>query len=248
MKYKYISVSETGLKRVHNEDYIGVYDTSEGLLIIVCDGLGGNNAGEVASKMSVEAIYSNFSSSGKSDYLQIIKNSIINANHLLQDKSKMNIDLWGMATTVEVLLLTKDTAYWGHVGDSRIYFWKNGNLKQVTKDHSLVQKLVDDGLLTLKEAENHPNKHIIMRAVGDKPAIDIDLSKQKLNRKDDIKYFICTDGVTEVLKDNEIEILLKQKTLEKIAETIKHIINERGAPDNYSYVIVEKNSAEDIYY
>ncbi len=247
MKYKYISVSETGLKRVCNEDYIGIYNTSAGLLLIVCDGVGGGNAGEVASKLSVEAIYSSFNSSTKSDYLQVIKSSIAKANLILQERSKKNIDLWGMATTVEVLLLTRDTAYWGHVGDSRIYFWKNGKLKQVTKDHSLVQKLIDDGQLTLKEAENHPNKHIIMRAVGDKSAIDVDLSKQKLNRKDEIKYFICTDGVTEVIKDNELEILLKQKTLSKIAETIKHIIIERGAPDNYSFVIAEKNSAADGY-
>ncbi len=247
MKYNYISVSETGLKRVGNEDFIGIYNTSAGLLIIVCDGLGGSNAGEVASQMSVEAIFSSFNSAEKGDYLQIIKDSIANANYLLQDSSKLNIDLWGMATTVEVLLLTRDTAYWGHVGDSRIYFWKNGKLKQVTKDHSLVQKLIDEGQLTLKEAENHPNKHIIMRAVGDKPVIDIDLSKQKLNRKDEIKYFICTDGVTEVLKNDELEILLKQKTLDTIAETIKHIIIERGAPDNYSFVVVEKNNAYEGY-
>ncbi len=247
MKYNYISVSETGLKRVCNEDYIGIYNTCGGLLIIVCDGLGGNNAGEVASKMSVETKYSYFSNAEKKDYLQVIKDSITKANRLLQERSQKDIDLWGMATTVEVLWLIRDTAYWGHVGDSRIYLWKNEKLKQVTKDHSLVQKLVDEGKLTLKEAENHPNRNIIMRAVGDKPVIDIDLSKQKLNRRDDIKFFICTDGVTAVIGNDELEILLKQKKLNKVSETLKHIIDERGAPDNYSFVILEKNPADSIY-
>ena len=247
MKYNFISVSETGLKRVRNEDSVGIYKIPDGLLVIVCDGLGGNNGGEVASQLSVEAIYKNFNSSGKIDYLKAIKESITKANQIIQEKSKNDIELWGMATTVEVLLLVRDTAYWGHVGDSRIYYWKNGKLKQVTKDHSLVQKLVDEGKLTLKEAENHPNKNIIMRAVGDKSVIDIDLSKQKLNRKDEIKFFICTDGVTGVIGNEEIEVLLRQKKLNKIGETIKHVIDDRGAPDNYSFVIIENNPAENNY-
>lgn len=247
MKYNFISVSETGLKRACNEDSIGIYNTPEGLLIIVCDGLGGNNAGEIASQMSVEAIYKNFISLPKGDYLKIIKDSITKANQLIKEKSKNDIKLWGMATTAEVLLLVRDTAYWGHVGDSRIYFWKNGKLKQVTKDHSLVQDLIDQGKLTMKEAENHPNKNIILRAVGDKKDVDVDLSKQRLNRRDDLKFFICTDGVSGVISDDELEILLKQKRLNKTGETIKHIIDERGAPDNYSFVIIENNPAESKY-
>ena len=123
----------------------------------------------------------------------------------------MESELNGMATTVEVLFLNEDTAYWGHIGDSRIYNLKNNQLKQMTKDHSLVQKLVDEGYLTLREAEHHPNKNIIMRALGDNPLIEIDLSKQKLNPKDEHKFFICTDGVTAVVPDSELQDHLKLK-------------------------------------
>ena len=240
MKYKYISASETGLKRARNEDSVGVFDVPTGLLVIVCDGVGGNNAGEVASGLSVETIHSNFIGSELNDHLEKIKGAIINANHLINEKSKNNIDFLGMATTVELLFLNKDSAYWGHVGDSRIYIWKNGKLKQITKDHSLVQKLIDEGHLTLKEAEKHPNRNIVMRALGDKAVVDIDLSKQKLNAKDELKFFVCTDGVTEVITNDEIEELLMLKDLGQISETLKSKIEERGAPDNYSFVIIEK--------
>jgi len=145
-----------------------------------------------------------------------------------------------MATTIEVLFLKDNNAYWGHVGDSRIYFLRNGNLKQLTKDHSLVQKLVDEGYLTIKEAENHPNKNIIMRALGDNNNVEIDLSKIKLNSSDDFLFFMCTDGVTGVMNDNELEKIFSNYN--KINDTLTKQIIQRGAPDNFSFVIIAKNS------
>src|ERR1035437_3646632 len=163
MDYKYSSVTNIGLKRLDNEDSLGIYKIENGILAIVCDGLGGNNAGDIASQLSVNMVYEFFKSSNQEDYLERIKSAITEANNSILHKSSTNNIFKGMATTIDVLFLLENTAYFGHVGDSRIYFLRNGKLKHLTKDHSLVQKLIDEGLLTINEAEHHPNRNIIMR-------------------------------------------------------------------------------------
>ncbi|MFO7446788.1 MAG: Stp1/IreP family PP2C-type Ser/Thr phosphatase [Ignavibacteriaceae bacterium] len=240
MKFVYSSLSKTGLLRNTNEDAVGVFEYDDGIIIIVCDGLGGNNAGEVASQMTVDIINKYFTSSDETDYLERIKNSIIEANRIVLQSSENNTDFKGMATTVEVLFLQENTAYWAHVGDSRIYHLRNKKLKQLTKDHSLVQKLVDEGFLTLKEAENHPNKNIIIRALGDNPVIEVDISKLRFNSDDETVFFICTDGVTAVINDFELEEILSLKNKDQISQKISRTVEERGAPDNYSFVIISK--------
>ncbi len=240
MKYSHTSLSNTGLKRSDNEDALGIFEIEDGLLAVVCDGLGGNKAGEIASSTAVDTIHITFSELKNTEYLERIKQSIIEANRVIMEKSSNDPDLKGMATTAEVLFLKGDAVYWGHVGDSRIYTYKNGTLKQLTKEHSLVQKLVDEGFLTLKEAENHPNKNIILRALGDSFKLEADLSRQKLNRKDKIKFFICTDGVTTVMNDAELEEILRNEDQTQIISRLSSLIEERGAPDNYSFVIITK--------
>ena len=240
MSFNYISLSNIGLKRNDNEDYVGVFEVDDGLLAVVCDGLGGNKAGEIASKLTTETIHEVFKGLDNTDYLERLKIAISEANKRVVEKSSGDSELKGMATTAEVLYLNQDNAYWGHVGDSRIYSLKNGKLKQITKDHSLVQKLVDEGYLTLKEAENHPNKNIIMRALGDSESIEIDLSKQRLNQNDDNMFFLCTDGVTGIVDDSELEELILNNDLKKLPAQLSELIEDRGAPDNYSFVLIVK--------
>jgi PPM family protein phosphatase len=239
MSYRYLNISRTGLKRTNNEDSAEVYETENGLLIVLCDGLGGNRGGEIASSLTVKSVYEFFTTSTEADILNRIKTSVFSANKVLINRAGDDSDLKGMATTVEVLYLNNSHAYWGHVGDSRIYYLKGGKLKQVTKDHSLVQKLVDDGFLTLKEAENHPNKNIIMRAMGDSSELEVDTSKIKISFKDSSKFFVCSDGVTAVLRDYEIENILNVYTMEEASDKFIKVIEERGAPDNYTFVIAE---------
>ena len=238
MDYKYCSVTNIGLNRLGNEDSLGVYKIENGILAIVCDGLGGNKAGDVASQLSVDTVYEFFKSSNQKDYLGRIKSAILEANNSILHKAATSSDFKGMATTIEVLFLLENTAYFGHVGDSRMYFLRNGQLKQVTKDHSLVQKLIDEGFLNVDEAEHHPNRNIIMRALGDNFAIEIDLSKITLNSYDDCLFFLCTDGVTTVVKDNELEEILNN--YDNIRETLSDLINQRGAPDNFTFVCITK--------
>lgn len=241
MKYTHVSVSETGLRRYDNEDSFGVFELEDGLLTVLCDGLGGNKAGEVASSLTVETIYNSFIKSDKVDYLERIKDAILAANRMIIEESSATPAFRGMATTVEVLYLNSSTAYWGHIGDSRIYRLINNKIKQLTKDHSLVQRLVDEGFLTLKEAENHPNKNIIMKALGDASDVEADLSKLRLLLKDNVKFFICSDGVSGVVNDEELEEIITNNEADLISQKLSKLIEDRGAPDNYTFVLITRN-------
>ena len=240
MNYNYFSVSEYGQKRKDNEDSVGIFHTDYGLLIIMCDGLGGGLSGEFASKVSVETIHKSFIQSEEVDSIKRIRKAIEQANKFVYEKSNGNLNFKGMATTCEVLLLNGTCSVWGHIGDSRIYIFKNNKLKQLTKDHSLVQKLMDEGEFTVKELKNHPRKSVITKAIGDDKIPDIDTSKIVLPNSDHFKFFVCTDGVTCVINDAEIEKFLGQNDIKEASEQLKNLIEMRGAPDNYSFVIISK--------
>ena len=238
MNYAYLSISEHGKIREQNEDSVGIFHTDFGLLIVICDGLGGGLSGEFASMLSVETIHKTFVETDELDLLKRIRKSIDKANKFVYEKSNGNLNFKGMATTCEVLLLNGVSAFWGHIGDSRIYFHKNKKLNQLTKDHSLIQKLIDEGELAVKDFKNHPKKSVITKAIGDDQIPEIDTSKMLLPNQSQLKFFVCTDGVTCVVNDNELEILLEHEDLSEISNKLKKLINKRGAPDNYSYVIV----------
>ena len=240
MNYNYFSVSEYGQKRKINEDSVGIFHTDYGLLIIICDGLGGGLSGEFASKVSVETIHEYFVQSKEIDLLKRIRKAIEKANKFVYEKSNGNLNFKGMATTCEVLLLNGTSSVWGHIGDSGIYIFKNDKLKQLTKDHSLIQKLMDEGELTVKEFKNHPRKSVVTKAIGDDKIPDIDTSKIVLPNSGNFKFFVCTDGVTCVVNDTEIENFLVHDDIQKASEQLKNLIEKRGAPDNYSFVIVSK--------
>jgi len=240
MNYNYYTVSEYGQKRKENEDSVGIFHTDYGLLIIMCDGLGGGLSGEFASKVSVETIHKSFIQSEEIDLLKRIRKGIEKANKFVYEKSNGNLNFKGMASTCEVLLLNGVCSVWGHIGDSRIYFFKNDKLKQLTKDHSLVQELMDEGEFTVKELKNHPRRSVITKAIGDDKIPDIDTSKIVLPNTDHFKFFVCTDGVTCVINDAEIENFLAHDDIQKAAGQLKNLIEMRGAPDNYSFVIISK--------
>lgn len=241
MKYVYTLLSKQGFKRTVNEDSAGVYNCQGGLLSIVCDGLGGNKGGAAASKLAMETIYNYFNSSSEWDYLERMRKAFLEANDEVIRVSLADPALSKMATTAEALFIKDDTAYWAHIGDSRIYTLKNEKLKQLTKDHSLVQKMIDEGFLTLKQAEKHPNRNIITRALGDNFEVDVDLSKMKVNNGERTFFLICTDGVTSEITDQEIEdIVINNTDLNTISDRLNTMVEARGASDNFSFVIISK--------
>ena len=144
-----------------------------------------------------------------------------------------------MATTLEIFFLIENIVYWGHIGDSRIYHLKSKRLNQITKDHSLVQKLLDEGYITHKQAAYHPQKNVIVKALGDSETIEPDISKIRINLNEENKFLICSDGVSNLINDEELEEVLILNDLEVIKNKIIKMIKLRGAFDDYSFIIIE---------
>ena len=240
MGYRYLKVSSVGFEKKFNEDAVEVLEVDNGLLAILCDGVGGDYGGDMASKIAIKSTTYFFTSTDSNDYLERIKNSLEEANKFVINHSAGSETLKSMATTIEVLFLKENLAYWGHIGDSRIYHMKSGKLKQITKDHSMVQKLLDEGFITHKQAANHPNKNIIMKALGDNPYVDPDISKIKLNEYDINNFFLCSDGVSNLISDRELEEILNIQGFDEKKDQIVKLIKHRGAPDDYSFIYIEK--------
>lgn len=239
MSYRYVKYSSTGKKRKINQDALDVVKIDDGLLFMLCDGMGDSDKNELVSQIAIKSIKSFFSSSSESDYLTRLKSSVTETNDFIYNRSNGNKDVKKAATTIELLFLKDNTAFIAHIGDSRIYHLKNGYLKQLTKDHSLIQKLVDEGFLTYREAENHPEKNVVMRAIGEKEFIETDLLKLKLNLYDENKFFICSDGVSSLITNDEISNLLKFNNCDSIITAIPEIIIRRGAYDDFSFIFIE---------
>ncbi|HPO54848.1 MAG TPA: protein phosphatase 2C domain-containing protein [Ignavibacteriaceae bacterium] len=238
MIINYILNSQTGLIRTQNEDAASFYDLGDSVLAIVCDGIGGNKAGNIASQLVIDSIYPFFQKSAETDPLKKIEDAAIKVNELVINAAETRNEYEGMATTAEILYIKDAVAYWGHVGDSSIYYFQNEDLIKITKDHSIVQKLMDLGAITAREAKIHPHKNIVLRAIGDKTGFGIDLNYMKLKTNKKWKFILCTDGVTGVIDKDELKYLLIEDDLEGISEKIEKMILERGAPDNYTYIIV----------
>lgn len=238
MNYKYTATTQAGVGRPANEDFIGVHEVEGGILAIVCDGVGISRGSNIAAKLCVESIYKDFCSSNNPDYLKRIKLSLSSANEMLRKYSDENSNSEALVTTADVLFLLNQAVYWGHIGDSRIYNIKNGALHRMTKDHSLVQQLIDEGFLTMKEAEYHPDKNVILRALGEVEDVDIDLSKMHFNQFDKYKFLVCTDGISKVISEEELETLMKRYDIYECTGQIKKLISTRKTPDDYSFVLL----------
>lgn len=239
MIVNYIFASHLGKRRLVNEDSANVFNLEDGLLAIVCDGLGGNRAGDVASRTSVEVIHKFFIENSEMDHLSKIKNALAEAHSTLLRLGNESDHYQGMATTAVVVFIAGNTVYWGHIGDSRIYLLKDDTLNQITKDHSLVQKMVDNGLITLKQAEKHPHRNIIVKALGEDKECEPDFDYFYIHDDQQFKLFLCTDGVCGVLNQKEIKALLSEgDNLEEISQRFFNLVEDYGAPDNFSYVII----------
>lgn len=242
-KYLITKFTSKGSNKAANEDAVDTVFVDGGLLCILCDGVGADSEPEVASRITVTAIKNLFDASKQSDYLERIKESFNDANDFLLKYAQQKKSNNPMTTTLEVLYIKDSVAYWGHIGDSRIYYFKANSLQQLTKDHTLIQKLIDEGYLTLKQATNHPSGHILIRALGKENA-EADFSKMRLNNSDHHKFLLCSDGVTGLISDSELQEILKYDS-ENIQSKIISLVRSRGAFDDYSFILLEKVNNND---
>lgn len=235
--------SDIGKNRQLNEDSYYLSKPEDQIhLFIVADGMGGYNGGEIASSLAVNAarnyIISNFEKAKDDRYslLNLVKSSSQYANMVVYDKAKKSEDLRSMGTTLEVCLIYENKAFISHIGDSRIYRIRKEFMRKLTKDHSYVQQLVDEGRITKEESMNHPKKNMLVKALGCTEYIEPD-SMVKGFIKGDI-ILMCTDGLTNMVKEEEIFRILKKEHSNPSEELIKKA-NELGGLDNITAIIIK---------
>ena len=241
--YKIDSVSIIG-GRSENQDYYKISETGYGLVVVVCDGMGGTNGGRYAAETAANKILEEILASQGSDPKDVIKTAISNANTLISDERLKNQDLRGMGTTVAVLLINENHAMCFHVGDSRIYQLRKNDILHRTYDHSKVFDMVRMGILTEEEARVSAESNVINRALGIRPDVEIEVSDELSYRKGD-RFLICTDGIWGVVPETQlIEMVSIKKPIEEVVlhltEYIDQIgINNGGRHDNFTIVLIE---------
>ena len=247
MSKRYVSESQigrrtdTGKIRAANEDNLGDIPVEGGHLFVVSDGMGGYRGGAVASELTIEAIEEYFRDSDLSNPLEDLKNAINLANERIQLRGRQDEELSRMGSTCIVALVLGNKLYFAHVGDSRIYLLRKGkSLQTLTKDHTVVQFFVDSGLMTAEEAENHPESHILSRALGPHPKVEPEVHPEPIELNDGDKVLLCTDGLTKMVPDKKIEeILSSERTPQEIADTLVEMANREGGEDNITVIVFE---------
>ena len=242
-------ISDVGLSREHNEDSIS-WD-HDLCLVMLADGMGGHNAGEVASEMAVTAIRDALLDVLSPEMLatkvikceDAVRESIIYANEEIFEQAQQRIECAGMGTTVVLTLFHENHVTYANVGDSRIYRIRNGELQQITQDHSLVQEMVDNGYLSEEEALISTSRNLITRALGISPDVEVDLKTEELD--DDDIYLLCSDGLTDLVTDEDIlKIVVEhKKELDIAKQKLVDLANERGGTDNTSIILVAMHEA-----
>jgi protein phosphatase len=251
-KIQIFGTTDTGRVRQNNEDSIG-YDSALGLLVLA-DGMGGHLGGEVASQVSVDTIVESVQhslpsiNSGEIDPSTgftlesvCIQEAIELANDVIYRRSNEEPELRGMGTTIVVLLFYDNRFSLAHIGDSRCYRFRGEKMEQITKDHSLLQELVDRGFYTPEEAKKSLNKNLVTKALGIDPTITPDL-QEELVMKNDI-YLLCSDGLSDLVEDEFISLTIKRfsDNLEEAAKQLISKANQNGGKDNISVILCRIN-------
>jgi len=243
---KIFSKTDVGMIREVNQDYVFASADRIGCLpnlLIVADGMGGHAAGDFASRFVVEELQKEIQTTGEIHPEKIMQSAIQAANTKLIEESRKDPRLEGMGTTLVVATVIGHTLYFANVGDSRLYLI-NDEIKQLSKDHSLVQEMVRLGGINEEEAKHHPDKNIITRAIGAKDRVEIDFFEYHIGEEDTI--LMCTDGLSNMVEDEEIFRIVKSSR--DVVETVEYLIdraNINGGTDNIG-VVVAKSFLDEV--
>ena len=234
------AITDIGRRRQLNQDFIYLSETPVGNLpnvFIVADGMGGHNAGDYASRYAVETIVAEIGASFEKNPVRILGKAIECANTLIRERAQEVAAYSGMGTTVVAATCIGRYLEVANVGDSRLYVI-NDNIEQITHDHSLVEEMVRAGGIDRRSARNHPDKNIITRAVGAEDHIDVDYFTVEMKAGDMV--MLCSDGLTNMLEDEEIrKILTKEGSLKDRVEELVEAANQNGGKDNISVIVIE---------
>ncbi len=247
-KLECTALTDTGKVREHNEDTIGV-DGDVGLLVLA-DGMGGYNAGEVASGIAVKTIVNlvreafaredwegTDPETGLTRPSIILRDAIYRANKIIHQTSKTQPQCEGMGTTIVSCLFYDNRISIAHVGDSRLYRLRSDRFEQVTMDHSLLQELVDRGFYSQEEAQRATNKNYVTRALGVEPNVEVEINEQAVHKGD--YYVLCSDGLSDMVEDEDIHLTIStfSANLDSVAKQLTQLANDNGGRDNVSVVM-----------
>lgn len=241
--------SDVGLVRSENQDF-GTYTThaeeresaAGGRLLIVADGMGGHRGGATASRLAAETVKAQYLGADNDDIPTVLRDSLSRANARIYSEAQSNPDLRGMGTTTSVLAVRNGEGWLAHVGDSRIYMVRDGEIRQLTDDHSLVATMVREGLLTSAEAETHPRRNVLQRSMGVAEDVEIDVRGPIELRAGDV-FILCSDGLHGVVKEDELREIAKMP-IEAAADEYLRRALERGAPDNVTVIVAQLETSE----
>ena len=244
--------TDTGLRRNHNEDHIG-FNQQLGIAVLA-DGMGGHQAGEIAAHMAVESVLEKLQDlvdqqSARaitgSQILEFVSNTISASNNMIYQASEAQDEHKGMGTTLVAAIIEGSQIYAGHVGDARLYLFRGRTLKRITKDHSLVQDLVDRGFYTEEEARVANVGHIVTRALGTRAEIEVETAQHELQRDDVL--LLCSDGLSDMVADWSIEETLKERgeDLQATASKLVDLANRNGGKDNISVILMQVYDTKD---
>jgi PPM family protein phosphatase len=236
--------TDVGLVRSENQDF-ATYTTPReeshshpgGRLLVVADGMGGHRGGATASRLAGETVKAQYLGSETYDISQALREALTRANARIFSEAQANPDLRGMGTTTSALVVKNNQAWFAHVGDSRIYFVRGDDIRQITEDHSLVASMVREGLLTAKEAETHPRRNVLQRSMGVTEDVEIDVSGPFDVQQDDL-FILCSDGLHGLVREPELKEIAALPIDQAAAEYVKRALS-RGAPDNVTVIVAK---------
>jgi PPM family protein phosphatase len=249
-KIRLVGQTDTGRVREHNEDTIAL-DEDIGLLVLA-DGMGGYNAGEVASGIAVKTVLNLVRDavaredlagadpvSGLSRRSIVLRDAIQRANKIIYQTAKSQPHCEGMGTTLVSALFHDDRVTIAHVGDSRLYRLRTDQFEQITMDHSLLQELVDRGFYSPEEAQRAANKNYVTRALGVEPGVEVEILEESVVKGD--HYVLCSDGLSDMVEDGDIHLTMNTfgDNLETVAKQLVQLANDNGGRDNISVLIAQ---------
>ncbi len=240
-KFQFANHTDVGKKRAQNEDAMGFFEASNGngYVFVVCDGMGGHLGGAVASQTAIKAVRYFLELEYFADPREAIKQALTFANQEIHHKAQTSADLTNMGTTAVMVIYRDEQCFIGHVGDSRLYLYRDGLISRITKDHSYVQMLVDNGIISDSEAEQHPRKNEILRALGTEARVEVDVRATAFLPQVGDTFLLCSDGLNSMLSDDEIERIMDERAdIQQKAVRLVDEANAKGGLDNITVQLV----------
>lgn len=234
--------TDVGKTRVANEDAVLVLINSNNDIFVcaVADGMGGHKGGGTASATALDILRKRLISlDGKDveEYVRSLEKIVADINDELLERARYDTSLQGMGSTITACIVHENMMIVFHIGDSRLYILHENQLKQITKDHSLVQRLVDEGRLTQDEAATHPNRNVLLKALGSTEHLTADILEVPL--PPNVKILLCSDGLTSMIGDNQIKEILQKNTCEAATDKLIAAANSAGGRDNITVIICD---------